>query len=103
VKFIVLLLSFYILTLNVFPCTDGGEVSVTSQTEVSQGADLNHGDLYQDLCAPFCTCHCCHVHTLEFPLADAAPFYREISSQLFLHFDSLGEEAISILLDPPRV
>lgn len=102
-KIIALLLSFYILSLNVLPCTDSADVSVTSQTEVSLNSDLHHGDFDQDLCAPFCTCHCCHVHSLESPLADASPFYREISSELFLHFDSLSEEAISILLDPPRV
>ncbi|MAM17426.1 MAG: hypothetical protein CME35_00470 [Gramella sp.] len=105
VKLLTFIFGLYILTLNALPCTDvsADVVSDNSQTVVVAASNLDHNHSVSDTCHPFCTCHCCHVHTVEFASANFKPVNTEISSKIFLHFDSLGEEPISSLLDPPRV
>lgn len=56
-----------------------------------------------DLCPPFCSCHCCHVHTVKFETTEFEPLITGISSKVFLHFDSLGKEIPHAILQPPRV
>ncbi|WP_423738321.1 DUF6660 family protein [Christiangramia fulva] len=104
-KLLAFIFGLYVLTLNAFPCTDvnADVVSDNSQTEVIVASNLNHEHSALDLCPPFCTCHCCHVHTVDFGSVIFKPINQQISSKVFLHFDSIGEEPILSLLDPPRV
>ncbi len=105
VKFITFIFGLYILTLNAFPCTDvnADVVSDSSQTVVVSVSNLDHNHSVLDTCPPFCTCHCCHVHTVDFASANFKPINTEISSKVFVHFDRWGYEPIYSLLDPPRV
>lgn len=105
VKLLTFIFGLYILTLNALPCTDvnADVVSDTSQTEFVSASNLDHNHSASDLCPPFCTCHCCHVHTVDFGSVNFKPINTEISSKIFIHFDSIGEEPIYSLLDPPRV
>ncbi|WP_081868441.1 DUF6660 family protein [Leeuwenhoekiella sp. MAR_2009_132] len=104
-KLLTFIFGLYILTLNALPCTDvnADVVSDNPQTEVVSASNLDHNHSASDGCTPFCTCHCCHVHTVDFALANFKPITTKISSKIFLHFDSIGEEPINSLLDPPRV
>jgi len=104
VKLLTFIFGLYILTLNALPCADvGADVfSDNPQTEVVSASSLDHNHGISDTCPPFCTCHCCHVHTVDFGSVDFKPIITEISSEVFVHFDSIGEEAINSLLDPPR-
>ena len=103
VKLATLILSLYILTLNAFPCMDRDRGSENSQTEVVSSSGLDHSHSTSDLCPPFCTCHCCHVHTVDFASTNFRPFNKQIFSNIFVHFDSIGEDHVYSLLDPPRV
>ena len=103
VKLVTFIVGLYVLTLNAFPCSDTDAFCDNSQTEVMATYNLDHNHSASELCPPFCTCHCCHVHTVEFASVNFKPINTEISSKVFLHFESLGEEPISSLLDPPRV
>ncbi|MFI2744079.1 DUF6660 family protein [Zhouia sp. PK063] len=103
VKLLIFIFGLYVLMLNAFPCTDTDVFSNNFQTEVVAFSNLDHNHNTSDLCSPFCTCHCCHVHTVDFSSADFKLINTEIYSNLFLHFDSLGQEPILSLLDPPRV
>ena len=65
-----IILSLYIATLSMMPCTDG-----MLQTSNHSGAELttvehnhNHSD-HQDDCPPFCVCACCGIN-LTLPSAD---------------------------------
>ncbi|MFC6859601.1 MULTISPECIES: DUF6660 family protein [Flavobacteriaceae] len=102
-KLLTFIFALYVLTLNAFPCSDTDAFCDNSQTEVMATYNLDHNHSASELCPPFCTCHCCHVHTVEFASVNFKPINTEISSKVFLHFESLGEEPISSLLDPPRV
>ncbi|MGB3776452.1 MAG: DUF6660 family protein [Leeuwenhoekiella sp.] len=103
-KFIALILSFYALALNVLPCNDTSAIVDSSQTEVtiSSNMDHDHGN-EADLCPPFCSCHCCHVHTIDFDVNEFEPLQPVISHKNFVHFDSLGKEIPHSFLQPPRV
>lgn len=107
VKIIAFILSFYVLGLNFLACNDSAS-SLNPDAEVSvvnfQDMDPDHShDQTADLCPPFCSCHCCHVHTVKFDSAEFQPLIVDISSELFLHFDSLGKEIPHSILQPPRV
>jgi len=102
VKIIALILSFYFLALNALPCSDNG-INDNSKTEVLSSSNLDHNHTAFDQCPPFCTCHCCHVHTADFASANFKPINTEISSKVFFHFDRIGDEPILSLLDPPKV
>ncbi len=99
-KFIAFILSTYILALNLSPCEDNIPSASDVKVEISQAEDNGHKDL--DLCSPFCQCHCCHVHTIDFGLTSFEPLVAIISSEIFTHFDSLGEEIQYSIFQPPR-
>ncbi|WP_133546852.1 DUF6660 family protein [Salegentibacter sp. 24] len=106
-KVIALILSIYISGLNFVVCSDDFS-RIDSDSEVSQvnfqDLDTNHSqEQMSDLCPPFCSCHCCHVHTVNFSSSEFQPLIASISSEVFLHFDSLGMEISHPILQPPRV
>ncbi|MDO6809484.1 hypothetical protein Q4603_12720 [Zobellia galactanivorans] len=101
-KLLTFILSFYFLALNVVPCSDmeplaDGQVSVVADSGDGYGHALN------DLCSPFCHCHCCHTHTVSFEIFSFEPFQPSIPQEELAHFDSLGKDISLDLLQPPRV
>ncbi|MGR7813651.1 DUF6660 family protein [Lacinutrix undariae] len=101
-KFITFILSFYLLALNFMPCSDSVPNNNEFQTEISQHIDLEHEHNNLDFCSPFCQCHCCHVHATYTATNDYEIVAVEISTKLFLHFDSLGKDINNPLFQPPR-
>jgi len=97
-----IILSFYFLALNVVPCND--DVSIQNDSQVVATVDFD-GDHDQDceLCSPFCQCHCCHVHTIDFGITQFEPFQSTILQDNFNHFDSLGKDISLALLEPPQI
>lgn len=64
-KHLATIFSVYILLLALVPCTDGfhqHEYSEQSALVMEQGK--SHSAPHDDHCTPFCSCHCCHMHTL---------------------------------------
>ncbi|HEA30625.1 MAG TPA: hypothetical protein ENH91_11620 [Leeuwenhoekiella sp.] len=95
--------ALHILLLNTFPCADTSINLDNEQQEMVFSANLDHSHTALDFCTPFCTCHCCHVHTIDFALTSYAPFHTELFSRKFVYNNGLGEEAAYSLLDPPQV
>ena len=107
-KIIAVILSLYIFGLNLLACNDSDTSQVISDSEVTmvatQDLDFDHShNKVVDLCPPFCSCHCCHVHTVDFGSSHFEPLIAEIPSKAFAHFDSSAEEPILSFLDPPKV
>ncbi|WP_340066610.1 DUF6660 family protein [Ascidiimonas aurantiaca] len=103
-KIAALILSFYILALNLQPCNDTDFPDDIAQMEVAMDMDLDHSEKGAlDLCTPFCTCHCCHVHILDFGLPGFEPIMMDISMEPCIHFDNVGKEFTHSLLQPPQV
>ncbi|WP_394355031.1 DUF6660 family protein [Maribacter aquimaris] len=101
-KIITLILSFYILGLNVLPCTDTRAEFDDTQIEAAFSLDLDHSHSAFDLCPPFCSCHCCHVHTIDFGATAFTPIPNPISKENFSHFESISDGVVFLLLQPPR-
>lgn len=103
-KSIGFILAIYILALNFAPCEDNHESidSATASIELmdSEG-DHEHSD--SDLCSPFCQCNCCQIYVTQHNLADFNIICNEISTEIFLHSDSLGKDITDPLLHPPRI
>ncbi|WP_317166442.1 MULTISPECIES: DUF6660 family protein [Flavobacteriaceae] len=101
-KFIAIILSFYFLALNVVPCSD--TVSSADDSQVVTVIDID-GDHSQDceLCSPFCECHCCHCHSIDFGIVPFEPIQPAIPHEYFAHFDNLGKDIPHSLLQPPQV
>jgi len=103
VKLVAFLLSIYILALNFAPCEDSGSLDNDVKVEISQNVDVDNGHTDLDLCSPFCQCHCCHIDATSSNLAEVTVASNDISTKMFSHFDSLGEDIPYSILQPPRV
>ncbi|NKI27028.1 hypothetical protein HCG49_10685 [Arenibacter sp. 6A1] len=101
---ITIILSFYFLALNFMPCAD--EVQVAKDSVVENIMAVDHSQEHNgiaDLCSPFCLCNCCHVNSVDFGITSFEPISAVIPSKIYIHFDSLGEEVIHSILQPPKV
>ncbi|MDT0651183.1 MULTISPECIES: DUF6660 family protein [Autumnicola] len=99
-KIFTIILSLYFLALNFAPCSDTVPDSDDTQLEFSQTTDADHND--SDLCSPFCQCHCCHVHTIDFELMTFEPFQDPISNMILTSFQHHGKDFHTSLFQPPR-
>jgi hypothetical protein len=102
VKFLAIILSFYFLALNVVPCNDVGNANDDSQAVLTVDFENDHGDDCE-LCSPFCQCHCCHVHTIDFGIAQFEPLQPTKAHDNFAHFDRIGKEFKISLFQPPQL
>ncbi|PNW26624.1 DUF6660 family protein [Formosa algae] len=101
-KYLAVILSVYFLALNFAPCEDDASVCDNDTTEISQHSDSDHNQGTSDDCSPFCQCHCCHIHVTQFTPVEISFLVPDISTELFLHFDSLGQDVNQTILQPPR-
>lgn len=105
-KFLTILLAVYFLGLNFVPC---GDISFEDSKEcieishtVDSPSDVDHDHNTEDECSPFCQCHCCHVHTIDFGSATIALIEPNIFKEKYAHFDSSGKDVFISLFQPPR-
>ncbi|WP_084273485.1 DUF6660 family protein [Maribacter antarcticus] len=101
-KLFTVILSIYFLVLNLVPCGDTDNVDDDSQVVSIMDYDGDH-DQDCELCSPFCQCHCCHVHTVDFGITNFVPLQPAISKENFVHFDGHGKDISHSLFQPPRV
>jgi hypothetical protein len=102
-RILTFILAVYIIVLNAMPCDDGEAVGSNENVEISQSLDFDHQNSDSDLCPPFCQCRCCHIHTIYFNLSEITVSSFEISTKVFLYFDSLGKDFSTSILQPPQV
>ncbi len=84
------------------PCNDVPETADNSEVVSVIDIDGEH-DQNGELCSPFCQCHCCHVHTIDFGLLEFEPLQLSINKEYFQHFDGLDKGISDSLLQPPQV
>lgn len=84
------------------PCNDTVEIEDDSQVVSVIDYDGEH-DQDCELCSPFCHCHCCHVHTVDFGITSFEPYQNTISKKYFDHFDSRSKGISLSLFQPPQV
>ncbi|NER11836.1 hypothetical protein GWK08_00130 [Leptobacterium flavescens] len=104
-KILAVILSFYFLGLNFMPCSDALENEKDATEFVSQtDADHDHdhdGDS-EELCSPFCQCHCCHAHVTS-DLKTYDIFNPLIPNVIISKFDNGGKEFLPSFFQPPRL
>jgi len=97
-----LILSFYLLVLNAYPCIDAPLDISVQNTELSSHAGNSHHNT-SDQCSPFCTCNCCvtpfisQTYTI---LIDCYPFQMEQYSAIISPSFSSSFESI---WQPPKL
>ena len=70
--------------------------------EITQDTNTNHNHSGVDLCSPFCQCHCCQIFATYLNVEELTLPSVIISTNIFLHFDSLGKDISNIILQPPK-
>jgi len=102
-KFISIILSFYMLMLTAIPCIDAHADTVFHKTELAQEKQDNHHHSDSDKCSPFCTCNCCATSVIfEVYLVqlDCFPFsqkkYFPVSSGFF-------SDPLASIWQPPKI
>lgn len=96
-------LSFYLVTLSVFPCNDimnDNQKSITINLE-------DHGHQELDLCSPFCICSCCGINTYQFKLinyniTEQTVFIQQIKQNNFYVF-IYSKDVTSSIWQPPQI
>ncbi|KJD33785.1 hypothetical protein PK35_03255 [Tamlana nanhaiensis] len=101
-KFLAFILSIYIFTLNLMPCEDSVVADNEVKTEISQKHDSDHNHQDNDLCSPFCQCHCCHIHVTQCQATEYNLVKPIISTQVGHHFEGLVKNFNASILQPPR-
>lgn len=102
-KILALILSIYILALNLAPCDDNGTLDNETKFEISQTADNDHQHQGSDMCSPFCICQCCHINATYLKNVDFTLTSTLISREVFYHFNGLEKDFNASLLQPPQV
>jgi hypothetical protein len=69
-KYIYLIVSFYVILLTAIPCIDASDCGYIQNSEHGQGAKDEHNDEDAGHCSPFCTCNCCATSVIfqEMPI-----------------------------------
>ncbi|WP_428047030.1 DUF6660 family protein [Croceivirga thetidis] len=102
-KFLAVILSFYILALNFLPCADNDPINDSDCTEVH--LDFDHGQDHEDceLCSPFCHCNCCHSNAVDFERISVLKTLEEkIFNRVFTYCEGYGINFSPSLLQPPK-
>lgn len=101
-KFLALILSIYILALNLAPCDDYTALNDEVKTEISQAIGDDHQHQSSDLCAPFCICQCCHMSATHFKIVNVKFNTSYISTQDFFYINGSERKFTTSILQPPR-
>lgn len=101
-KHLAFILSIYVFTLNLAPCSDYVTTDNDVKTVISQAID-DHQHQDSDLCSPFCICQCCHINATYTKFAELKFQCTYISTQDFLHLSGTEKDFTTSILQPPRV
>jgi hypothetical protein len=99
-KFFVALLASFFLILSVLPCAD--EVPSVGESVWQVANDHDHPE-ESDNCAPFCYCHCCHVHATFTPGTQESLLFDDKDSAKTYYVLAKPESWVHSLLRPPIV
>ncbi len=103
VKFVAVILSIYILVLNITPCDDEPTSLNAGTTEISYQLQDDHSHNEADLCSPFCHCSCCQVVTMELKSSVFEPLQLPFSKENFFLPERQTTNFLGAILQPPRV
>ncbi|MDT0642658.1 DUF6660 family protein [Zunongwangia sp. F363] len=103
-KIIAAILSFYFLGLNAVPCGDDISQFTNDLQETVSALNTGHSHgMKADFCSPFCQCHCCHVHVVNFQTSESPLIEQHISTLVIANAVNSGDEIPDTHFQPPRV
>lgn len=100
-KLLSIILSFYLIGLTFVPCEDKANQVDTSHEQIA-----DHEDQHQtgtDLCSPFCQCHCCHIHILNFENIKSEVLNPQVSTLIIERHKNSGIDIPNTHFQPPRL
>jgi hypothetical protein len=107
VKNIALILSLYFLGLNFIPCDDtvvsDNEETISFNFTLDQDNQDQQHDNKTDDCPPFCQCHCCHVHVVNFQPSNFEVLDLAIPTLIVQKGENPGIELLDSHFQPPRL
>ncbi|MBC9933367.1 DUF6660 family protein [Chitinophaga qingshengii] len=99
-KWLIYLLSVYILVLSCIPCDDA-RAAVYQSAEVTAAGEHHHEAA--DFCSPLCICSCCNVQVTPATVIH----FPYIHHQVLIEFPVLREAQLPLLYttiwQPPRL
>jgi len=102
-KYIVIILSIFTITMSAIPCDDDMANFSTEITVVSTDTQHNSTD-YGDLCSPFCTCVCCAGVVIQPTFLQerliSENVYADLSTSYLVSYSS---DYLNRIFQPPRV
>lgn len=101
-KIYAFILSIYFLGLNFVPCGDHDVDTSDNSHKTSQQVDADNDQCSSDICSPFCHCHCCHAHTINFEIVAFKPLQHTISREMFDPFYGHSKDVSISIFQPPR-
>ncbi|GAA4275506.1 DUF6660 family protein [Aquimarina mytili] len=102
-KFLTVLFSLYFFALNFVPCEDAHTSMDDVQVEVCQNLDICDDHNGSDHCSPFCQCHCCHVHVINFDIVQFETQLAYIPTKIFSPNEGISEDIVDPILQPPQL
>lgn len=66
-KHLILIFAVIFSGIAIMPCQDAAASEIACSTEMSghEATDAHSDETAEDLCSPFCACHCCHIHKVR--------------------------------------
>ncbi len=88
--------------LNFIPCDD--VVESVDKENISVNVEIDHDSQEDaDNCPPFCECHCCHVHVVNFDVPGFKAIEASISTLIIQKGENSGKEIPNFHFQPPRI
>ncbi|MGB5982599.1 MAG: DUF6660 family protein [Nonlabens sp.] len=100
-KWMVAILSMYLLGLNLIPCGDDA-IEHDSVENTCNQEPQEHDD---DLCSPFCCCSCCSIPALDLDTANLewTPVSIEINLHSMYYKNPFWDQFNGWILQPPQL
>jgi hypothetical protein len=102
-KFLTIILSFYLLLLTAIPCIDTSVDNTLNKTELSQENQDNHQHNDSDLCSPFCACNCCATSVIFQQYLVQINYFSYIEKQYFPVSSGFFSVRLASIWQPPKI
>lgn len=103
------ILSVYLVSLAVLPCSDKEEcdITVTEQTIISLAANHTQHSHQNEQCPPFCSCACCGIHSFQLQMSfinfKEHTFLSNKKKQISTYAFIYSNEFSSNIWQPPKL
>jgi len=102
-KFLAVILSFYLLLLIAIPCIDAPADNTLNKTELAQEKQESHHHSDSDNCSPFCACNCCATSVVLLVYQVQLDCFPFIEKQYFPVTSVFISDPLATIWQPPKI